>query len=97
MTFRYRDAQSGQYRTRRVTSEHFLFLRFQHVLPKGLRRVRDYGFLHGNARRTLRLIQLLLQVLPTLDKPRARPTLKCPACQQPMVIAGFIRPASRSG
>ena len=97
VTFRYRDGQSGEYKTRRVTGEHFLFLLFQHVLPKGFRRVRDYGFLHGNARRTLRLIQLILQALPALAKPRARPALKCPTCQQPMLIGGFVPPAWRSG
>ena len=97
VTFRYRDGQSGEYRTRRVTGETFLFLVFQHVLPKGFRRVRDYGLLHGNAKATLRLIQLVLQALTARVKPAWRPTLKCPQCKNPMVIAGFIRPAWRSG
>ncbi len=34
-------------------SEDFLFLILQHVLPKGFRRVRDYGFLRSNAKRLL--------------------------------------------
>jgi hypothetical protein len=33
--------------------EDFLWLVLQHVLPKGFRRVRDYGFLHGNAKKLL--------------------------------------------
>ena len=37
------------------------------------------------------------QVLPALAKLRARPALKCPACQNPMVVASFFRPAWRSG
>src|SRR5450756_984077 len=41
----------------------FLWLVLQHVLPKGFRRVRDYGFLHGNAKKLLSLVQMVLQVL----------------------------------
>ena len=29
----------------------------QHVLPKGFRRVRDYGFLHSNAKKLLSLVK----------------------------------------
>jgi Putative transposase len=45
------------------TGEDFLHLILQHVLPKGLRRVRDYGFLHGNAKKLLSLVQLILHVV----------------------------------
>jgi hypothetical protein len=34
------------------------------VLPKGLRRVRDHGYLHGNAKSLLQKIQLQLKVNP---------------------------------
>jgi len=37
--------------------------KIQHVLPKGFRRVRDYGFLHGNAKKLLFLVQLILHVV----------------------------------
>jgi len=46
-----------------VKGEDFLYLIMQHVLPKGFRRVRDYGFLHGNATKLLFLVQLVLQVV----------------------------------
>ncbi len=35
----------------------------QHVLPKGCRRARDYGFLHGNVKRRLKIAQWVLRVL----------------------------------
>jgi len=63
----------------------------QHVLPKGFRRVRDYGFLHGNAKKLLSLIQLILHVFIKVIKQRSRPVFKCP-CKSSMVIMGF-RPA----
>ncbi len=63
ITFRYKESKSGQFKTRREKGEVFLWLVLQHVLPKGFRRIRDYGFLHGNARKTLKLIQWILKVM----------------------------------
>ena len=62
VTFPYRESQSGDWKTRCVKGEHFIWLVFQHALPKGFRRVKDFGFLHGNAKTTLRRIQILLKV-----------------------------------
>jgi integrase len=61
-------------------------------LPRGFRRVRDYGFLHGNAKKMLALIQLVLRVIIEIDPPRPRPVFKCPKCKAPMTIIGFRRP-----
>jgi hypothetical protein len=60
------------------------------VLPSGFRRVRDYGFLHGNARDRVILLQVLLHVsIPPLET-RASNGFKCPACHMPMRIVGFL-------
>ena len=48
VTFRYLDSDTNTIKTRRSKGEDFLWLVFQHALPKGFRRARDYGFLHGN-------------------------------------------------
>ena len=50
VTFRYLDSDTNTIKTRRCKGEDFLWLVFQHALPKGFRRARDYGFLHGNGR-----------------------------------------------
>lgn len=97
VTFRYRDSETGAWDTRRVKGETFLWLVFQHVLPKGFRRVRDYGFLHANAKLTLRLIQLVLKVFIVIPEPATRPPYLCALCGQPMSIIGFIPPAWRAG
>ncbi|XZZ64115.1 transposase [Microbulbifer sp. SSSA002] len=62
----------------------FLWLLLQHVLPKGFRRVRNYGFLHSNAKRLLQLVQLTLKVVLKTLKPRSRPSMRCPKCSAPM-------------
>jgi hypothetical protein len=97
VTFRYVDSRTGKIRYRTVNGEDFLLLVLQHVLPKGFRRVRDYGFLHANAKKLLSLVQLVLHVLIESCAARPRPIFKCPKCQAPMKILAFCRPAWTSG
>ena len=49
VTFGYQDAQTGRPASRTLSMADFLWRVLLHVLPTGFRRVRDYGFLHGNA------------------------------------------------
>jgi hypothetical protein len=97
VTFRYADATTGQTRDRTLPGEDFLWLVLQHVLPKGFRRVRDYGFLHGNAKRLLRRVQLVLRVMIEAKAPRARPAVRCPHCRSPMRVAAPIGQRSDRG
>ncbi len=97
VTFRYVEGKTGHTRTRTLNGEDFLWLVLQHVLPKGFRRIRDYGFLHGNAKQRLALVQLVLKVLVEAKIPRPRPVFPCPKCQSPMQFLGLIRPAWASG
>jgi len=97
VTFKYIESKTGNTRYRTLKGEDFLHLIMQHVLPKGFRRVRDYGFLHSNAKKLLFLVQLILHVGIEGIKQRPRPVFKCPCCKSPMVIMGFRRPAWGSG
>ena len=97
VTFRYIESKTGNTQYRTLKGEDFLHLIMLHVLPKGFRRVRDYGFLHSNAKKLLSLVQLVLQVVIEAMKQRPRPVFKCSCCQSPMVIIGFRRPAWESG
>jgi len=97
VTFKYIESRTGKTRYRTLKGEDFLWLVLQHVLPKGFRRVRDYGFLHGNAKRLLHLVQLVLQVLIQAASRRLRPTFMCQMCHAPMRILAIERPAWSSG
>ena len=97
VTFQYVESRTAITRTRTLPGAEFLWLILQHVLPKGFRRVRDYGFLHGNAKASLALLRWVLRVVTAALAPRARPQFKCPACHAPMQILAFIKPAWRSG
>jgi len=80
VTFRYQDSQTRKMTSKTQVAEEFLWALLKHVLPRGFRRVRDYGFLHGNAHKTLKQIQLLLHVrLPT--KKLRKQKMTCSDCQ----------------
>ena len=97
VTFRYEDSKSGAWETRRMRGEDLIALVLQHTLPKGFRRARDYGFLHGNAKRLLKTVQWLLKVNVATPQPTTRPAFVCPLCHSLMSIIGFTRPSPRSG
>ena len=86
VTFQYIDANTGGSSTRTVLAADFLRLVLQHVLPKRFRRVRDYGFLHGNAKAILSRIQILLrQPVPEVPA-KSHPPLCCRICGGTMLI-----------
>jgi hypothetical protein len=97
VTFRYTESSTGKTRYRTLNGEDFLFLVIQHVLPKGFRRVRDFGFLHGNAKKLLTLVQLILHVIITGVNQRPRQVFKCPCCKTAMIILGFRQFSWESG
>jgi hypothetical protein len=92
VTFEYLDSRTGKTQYRTEEGEDFLWLVLQHVLPRGFRRVRDSGFLHGNAKRTLILVQYVLRVQVTHRPDRSRPVICCPRCRAPMRIIAILRP-----
>ena len=97
VTFKYIESKTGNTQYRTLKGEDFLRLIMQHVLPKGFRRVRDYGFLHSNAKKLLSLVQLVLHVVIKGIKQHPRSVFKCPWCKSPMVILGFRQTAWKPG
>jgi len=91
VTFRYTDGRSGEVHTETLSGEDFMWRVIQHVLPRGFHRVRDYGFLHHNARKLLHLLQLILQVAIKPRPKTERQAFCCSACGQPMVVIGVFR------
>ena len=85
VTFRYIDSDTKQIETREVSGAKFLWLLMQHVLPKGFRRSRNYGFLHPNSK-LLKQIQLITQVFIKPLKPKERAKISCPCCGGEMRI-----------
>jgi len=83
VTFRYQNSKTRKMETRTLSGVDFLRKILLHILPKGFRRARNFGFLHPNSR-LVKLVQLIKQVLVPLPKPR--PAVSCTCCGNPMQI-----------
>ena len=77
----------------------FLWLVLQHVLPKGFRRARNFGFLHPNCKRLIALLEVLPKFVPVRAsdwiKPRA--PILCTCCKAVMKIVRTRIAASLAG
>ena len=62
VTFRYQNSTTKQIEFKTVPGPQFLWLILQHVLPKGFRRARNFGFLHPNSKHSIQLLQYLLKL-----------------------------------
>ena len=81
ITFRYKDSQTQQTATRTLAGEDFIWKLLTHVLPRRFRRVRDYGFLHHNAKKKLLFIQYLLGVKIDQQAEPKKTSVLCELCR----------------
>ncbi len=88
VTFRYRPNGSQSFCYKTLPAVDFLWLVLQHVLPRGFRRARNYGFLHPNSKRMIRIIQWIfrIRIFNRFDKQPQRKRKKCPCCRAFMNI-----------
>ncbi|MDA1335232.1 MAG: transposase [bacterium] len=68
----------------KLTEIQFLNKLVQHVLPKGFRRVREYGFLAPAAKKTLTKVQLIFNAKPPIEPKPEAPKVICECCKKPM-------------
>lgn len=101
VTFRYRDAKTGKSALRTLPGAEFLWLVLQHVLPKGLRRARNFGFLHPNSTRAVRLLQLLhlrpSAAMAQAATPTPRPQWRCGCGGAMTVLRRRMAPQASAG
>jgi hypothetical protein len=95
VTFRYQNSKTRRWETRTESGATFLWLVLQHVLPKGFRRARHYGFLHPNSKSLIALIQWLtrLNPAPVIQRLSQRPKMLCPCCGADMKVIETRLPA----
>jgi hypothetical protein len=93
VTYRWKNSKTNKLEQRTVSGVEFLRLVLQHVLPKGFRRSRNYGFLHPNSKRLIALLRLLVfKACPKAPSEAAtttqtkRPKLLCRCCGGVMII-----------
>jgi len=90
VTFRYQNSDTKCWETRTETGAKFLWLVLQHVLPTGFRRARNFGFLHPNSKKMIRILLTLgkldpKKMLAKIDL-RQRPQMVCSCCGGKMQV-----------
>ena len=82
VTFRYQNSKTKQIEFLTLTGEAFLWRILRHVLPKGFRRARNFGFLHPNSKRLIQVLQLILKFDPNraLAWMKKRAPMVCRGC-----------------
>lgn len=96
VTFRWKDrAAGGAPRTETTGGIEFVRRYLRHVLPRGLKAIRFYGFCHPAARaKRARLAALTLTEPPPAPAESApAPPRPCPCCGAPMLRLGALPPA----
>ncbi len=98
VTFRYQNTKTGKWELKTLSGTRFLWLVLQHVLPKGFRRARNFGFLHPNSKRLISLLQYLTGIDPNraLTWVKIRPNWTCPCCGGTMIVVRTRMPPSAS-
>jgi hypothetical protein len=88
VTFHYKNSKSKKYQTKTISAIHFLWLVFQHVLPRGFRRAREYGFLHPNSKKLIKIIQWIfrLNLNKWTTQPKPVKKMVCECCGSLMKI-----------
>jgi Putative transposase len=99
VTFSYRDRKNHNRKKTMTLDAHEFIRRFLlHVIPKGLMRVRHFGFLANRSKKRLSTCRQLLGLLPALPKPPQRSThelmlaltgidlTRCPRCRKGTLI-----------
>lgn len=90
VTFRYRD-HTGQSQQLTLTAEKFLHRFLQHVLPRGLQRVRHFGWLSAAAKERFERVRALLDWQPPQALPPGPAVVpQCPCCKKPMQLLGRL-------
>lgn len=94
VTITWTDRQSGQRREQALSGHEFLRRFLQHVLPRGFRRVRHFGFLSPAAKKQYARLRTLLSAAAVTPAPAAAPVAPaCPCCGHPMSFLRCRRPA----
>jgi hypothetical protein len=88
VSFRWRDyAHGGKQKVMTVSADEFLRRFLLHVLPKGLVRIRHFGFFANRRRETaLARCRELLGTATSKESPEATNLPRCPACSATMLV-----------
>ncbi len=93
VTFLWKDRDEKRFKPMTVTGREFVERYLRHVLPRGLRSIRYYGYLHPAALRNRERVRMFTGS-PILFGPRPKPLPigipACPSCQKEMICVARL-------
>ena len=92
LLLRYKDSSDNKWKIEPVAPLELIRRWLLHVLPKGLVRVRHYGWLSPAAAKTFRRIRFLLGLGPVRFRALPNQELTCPSCRGPLSFLGRFSP-----
>ena len=104
ITFHYKDRQKKTWKTMSLDAMEFIRRFLQHVLPKGLMKIRHYGFLNPNSSLSIEKLRELISLihdvigdlLPEIPE-RKKQAITCACCGHALRFIAFLKPLPRWG
>jgi len=104
ITFRYKDRRKKTWKTMKLDAMEFIRRFLQHVLPKGLMKIRHYGFLNPNSSFSIEQLRELIslihdvvcELLPKTPEHKKK-GITCPCCGRLLQFIAFVNPIPRWG
>jgi hypothetical protein len=102
--YQYKDRQKKTWKTMTLTAMEFIRRFLQHVLPKGLMKIRHYGFLNPNSPFSIEQLRELISLvhdvvrdlLPKIPEHKKK-GIKCTCCGNPLKFIAFLKLIPRWG
>lgn len=102
--FQYKDRRKKTWKTMALDVMEFIRRFLQHVLPKGLMKIRHYGFLNPNCSLSIEKIRELISLIHDIvcdllpKKPEYKKKgIECTCCGHALRFIAFIKPVPRWG
>lgn len=100
VTFRYRPSGTQVYKTRCVSGSEFVRGFTQHTLPRGLQKIRHYGWMSSNSRVSIDEVKWLIWLFlgwtfwlasghAPQEEPLPKPTVRCAECGGEMRVVAI--------
>jgi hypothetical protein len=100
VSFKYKDSNTKTWLTKTLPVFKFMHDFLQHVLPRGFKKVRHYGFLSSKHKQTLTVIKYILgtvEIEPVDEKSKEKRKRLCSVCGKEMLFVGKIKPLYQRG
>jgi hypothetical protein len=92
LRLRYKDSADNRWKIETIEPKELIRRWLLHVLPRGLVRIRHYGWLSPAAGKSLRRIRFLLGLGPVRTRLLSQAPIQCSCCQSPLHFVGRIAP-----